>query len=94
MEKKYVVLSDFMNEGEKEDTLVNVFSDHITALNYYEVRIAEEMESDWYQHYINHGAEICEHTDATQENLEWTCYAENDNFLIIRLITKIENQEG
>lgn len=93
MGKKHMVMVEFMNEGQKEDSQINVFNNLGKAQDFYEKRIAEEMESDWYKWYVDHGAKILETTDQTQENLEWHCSSLTDNYLIIRLITKIENQE-
>lgn len=93
MEKKHIVIAEFMNEGQKEDTLVNVFNDLEVARNFYEKRIEEEKRSDWYQWYKDQGAKILQSADDMQENLEWHCSTLTDNYLIIRLITKIENQE-
>lgn len=93
MEKKHIVLVEFMNEGQKEDSQVTMFNNLNKAQGFYEKRISEEMESDWYQWYINHGAKILESVDQTQENMEWHCSTLTDNYLIISLITKIENQE-
>lgn len=93
MGKKHIVMVEFMSDGQKEDTQISVFNNLSVAQKFYEKRIAENMESDWYQWYISHGAKILETADKTRENLEWHCSSMTDNYLIVRLITKIENQE-
>lgn len=88
MEKKYVLTKEYMMDGQHDEIVVEVYSNHDQATNAYEAAIESEMESDWWTSRTGNGCRIDVHERFNSIWQEWEANCMNDDFIVITLQEK------